>query len=210
MANRPAVYSGPALAVALALTMTACARSDQITQLAAQPVSATVEDEPVTSEGLAPCPLELKDSKATTSREVDISGKTGPGLTVTVVAPKPELVYVEADGSFTYRASGYPKGTTPDAVVVRVTGPSCAAVERGVDIVRRSPSPTTTTTSAPKTGLKSPSDPWCDILGRPAPEADCSDAGAEAEARFEDSITQECAGTPDPAACYREKAHMSD
>lgn len=209
MASRQAVLCGVAVAAGAALVLGACGNPDQQADPDTDRLAAEVAQASATTAAPPPCPLDIAESKVTTSKAVEIPGTAAPGLTVTVVAssPEPVPVPVDADGSFTYKASGYPKGTTADAVVVRVEGPSCSPVERGVDIVRRS-APTTTRARA-KTAPKADTDPYCDILGRPAPESECDDAGARAEADFEGKISEQCRNTPDPTACYREKAHMS-
>lgn len=97
-----------------------------------------------------PCPLDIAPSVETASSKVVVEGRTATGMGATVIVPAPEPLDVAADGAFTYTASGYPVGETPNAVVIRVEGPTCAPVERGITIVRNRPPATTKAPKKPK------------------------------------------------------------
>lgn len=169
-----------AFAAAGALGLSACTGTVQSDELAADEVAATTPSTTTTTTTTTttvppvPCPLDITASVSTSAKSVDIPGRTEPGHAVTVTVPSPEPVPVAADGTFTYTVAGYPVGTTTNAVVVRVEGPGCEPVERGVEIVRTSPP--TTKPKKPKSnspqplwppcrtadGMRVP-DEWCDI-----------------------------------------------
>lgn len=151
MGPRPALW-GAALTATIVLAASACTSQAESADLEANDIAATTPTTTATTTttaALPPCPLDITASITTTASTVEIPGRTEPGYHASVTVPTQVDLPLATDATFSYTASNYAVGTTPNAVVVRVDGPNCVPVERGVEIIRKAP-PTTTKPKAKK------------------------------------------------------------